>query len=76
MAHLILQLGAALTVPFGMMRRGSTDTTPWKARSIREAARNDAGLPILAGRFNRYARVRLLACVPARRGGPLDGNEA
>ena len=76
MAHLTLQLGAALVVPFGTMRRGATDTTPWKARSLREAAAIDAGLPILAGRFNRCAQVRLLARVPARWSGSLDWNEA
>lgn len=76
MAHLTLQLGAALVVPFGTKRHGSTDTTPRKARSLREAAAIESGLPILAGRFDRHAQVRLLACAPARRDSPSDGNGA
>lgn len=75
MAHLTLQLGAALVVPFGTMRRNSTDTTPWKARSLREATAIEADPPILAGRFSRYAQGRTLARMPACRSGPL-GKEA
>ncbi|MEO8716513.1 MAG: hypothetical protein ABI369_16025 [Acetobacteraceae bacterium] len=76
MAHLTLQLGAAIVVPFGVMRRNPTDTSRWKARSLREAAAVDAGLPVLGGRFSRYVHARLLPAVTARTGGPVDGSEA
>jgi hypothetical protein len=75
MAHLTLQLGAAIIVPFGAIghRRGAKR---WQARMLRAAAAADAGLPVLPGRFSRYARIRPMPPVTARAGGPLDGGEA
>ena len=73
MAHLTLQLGAAITVPFGAIRP-RPGAKRWQVQMLRAAA--DAGLPVLPGRFSRYARVRLMPQVPARAGGPLDGGEA
>jgi hypothetical protein len=75
MTYLTLQLGAAIVVPFGSIRRSSADTTHWKARSLREAATIDAGLSVLTGRFSRHTHLCLLPFVPTRRSGPLDGNE-
>lgn len=77
MAHFTLQLSAAIIVPFGTEpRRNATDTSRWKARSMREAAAIDAGLPVLPGRFSRYVHTHLMPPVTARAGGPLDGSEA
>lgn len=76
MAHLTLQLGAAIVVPFGAMRPNATHVSRWKAQSLREAAAIDAGLPVLPGTFGRNAHVRLMAPVAARAGGALDGSEA
>ena len=73
MAHVSLQLGAAIIVPCGAIRR-RRGAEQWQVRMLRAAA--DAGLPVLPGRFSRYARVRLMPRVPARAGGPLDGSEA
>lgn len=47
MGHLTVQLGAALVVPIGTLSRKSTDTSGWKARSLREASASEAGLPVL-----------------------------
>ena len=46
MGHLTVQLGAALIVPIGTLSRKSTDTSGWKARSLREASAWGAGLPV------------------------------
>jgi len=73
MAHLTLQLGAAIIVPFGAIRRRPR-SGGWRVRMLRAAA--DAGLPVLPGRFSRYARVRLMPRVTARAGGPLAGSES
>lgn len=76
MAHLTLHLGAAIIVPIGIEHRHATDTPRWKARALREAAAIEAGLPVLVGRFSRYAHSRLMPRVAARAGGPLDGSRA
>ena len=93
MAHLTLQLGAAIVVPFGVSHHHPTDARRWKtravreaatikaglrwkARSLREAAAIEAGLPLRSSRSNRCTLIRLLSSLPARGGGPLDGNEA
>ena len=46
MGHLTVQLGAALVVPIGTLSRKSTNTSGWKARSLREASAWDADLPV------------------------------
>lgn len=48
MAHLTLQLGGPLVVPFRVHfgRRQRRDTQSWKIRSLREASATDAGLPV------------------------------
>ena len=75
MAHVTLQLGAAVIVPFGTRRRNATDTSRWKERSVREAAAIHAGLPVLPGRFGRYAHLRLMPPVTDNAGGRLVGGE-
>ena len=58
------------------MRRDPTDIGRLQARLLRDAVAADAGLPVLPGRFSRYARVRLMPTVTARAGGSPEGSEA
>lgn len=66
MAHLILQLGAALIVPFGVKRdrrqrvHWRETRLHWRKRALREAATLEAGRPWLAGWFGRSAPLGLL----------------
>ena len=63
MAHLTVQLGAALVVPIGTLSRKSTDTSGWKARSLREASAVEAGLSAQFGPQHRRRLHRFLAPV-------------
>ena len=74
MAHLTLQLGAALVVPFGDIRKQRRSRCP-RETELRLAAAAEAGLPVLRGRFSRYAHAYLLPPATDRAGGPLAGME-
>ncbi len=76
MAHLTLQLSAAIVVPLGTIRRHSTDTAAWQARALRETAAAEAGFPLRVRGRSRFAVARMLSTLAAGRDGSPDGNEA
>jgi hypothetical protein len=63
MAHLTLQLGAAIIVPFDLKHGRRTWRNYWRTRALREAAATEAGLPALSIGFAR-AEPRSCAISP------------
>jgi hypothetical protein len=75
MAHLILQLGASVLVPFGTVSRRLKGTPHWKVRSLREAAAIDAGLPVRLRRFSRSVGLLLPGTISAQKRHSLYRDE-
>ena len=75
MAHLILQLGASVLVPFGTVSGRLKDTPHWKVRSLREAAAIDVGLPVRLRRLSRSAGLLLPGTISAQTGHSLHRDE-
>jgi hypothetical protein len=69
MAHLSLQLGGALVVPFGAPRRPRGDGRNWRFRALREAAAGRDGRPRPSRRCRRRA---IPPAVPAARGARAE----
>ena len=76
MAHFSLQLGAAIVVPFGDLRRKRQNISQLKARFLRETAAMEAGLPVRSGRFRDYARALLVPSTTAQSDHRLNRTEA
>jgi hypothetical protein len=76
MAHLTLQLGAAIIVPFDLKRGRRAWRNYWRTRALREAAATEAGLPALSTWVGSHAQMRQTLTVGGARGAGLDGAEA
>jgi hypothetical protein len=77
MAHLTLQLGGPIVVPFGIAALScrSVDTMNWKVRSWREAYASYAGLPVGRSKPDRRAAPDGLPSLVALNADTSDRNE-
>jgi hypothetical protein len=77
MAHLTLQLGGPIVVPFGIAALScrSVDTMKRKVRSWREAHASYAGLPVRRSKPDRRAAPDGLPSLVALDADTLDRNE-